>query len=102
MPDSPNFEILSQRASQVFVPASPIISKDLFAGRVRQLQKVIDVINQTGQHAILFGERGVGKTSLANVMAPLAHAINNKLVSAKVNCDGTDSLDSLWRKAFGE
>jgi len=34
-----------------------------------QLEKVMDAINEDGQHAILYGERGVGKTSLANIMS---------------------------------
>lgn len=97
-----SLEETAQQASKVFVPASPITSKDLFAGRLNQLRKVIDAINQPGQHAILYGERGVGKTSLANVLAPLARATQGNLISAKVNCDGTDTLESVWRKALGE
>lgn len=96
------YEDLARKASTVFVPASPITSKDLFAGRLNQLRKVMDAINQPGQHAILYGERGVGKTSLANVLAPLARSVQGNLISAKVNCDGTDSLESVWRKALGE
>jgi Cdc6-like AAA superfamily ATPase len=97
-----DFESLAQEASRVFMPASPIMDKDLFAGRIHQLRSVMDAINQSGQHAVLYGERGVGKTSLANVLAPLARAIHPDLASAKVNCDGTDTLDSVWRKAFQE
>ena len=50
---------------QVFSPISPIEEKDFFFGRINQLEKVADAINENGQHAILYGERGVGKTSLA-------------------------------------
>jgi Cdc6-like AAA superfamily ATPase len=99
---APDFELLSQQASQVFIPASPITSKDLFAGRINQMNKVIDAINQVGQHAIIYGERGVGKTSLANVLAPLSRALNPNSVSAKVNCDATDTFDAVWRKALNE
>lgn len=97
-----DFQQLSRNASTVFVPATPIVDKDLFAGRLRQVQKVIDAINQAGQHAILYGERGVGKTSLANVLAPLARVGNTQLVSAKINCDGTDTFETVWRKALQE
>jgi Cdc6-like AAA superfamily ATPase len=91
-----------QRASTVFTPSSPIIDQELFAGRVPQISKVMDAVNQSGQHAILYGERGVGKTSLANILAPIAQAINPGMVSAKVNCDTTDTFSSAWKKALGE
>ena len=54
----------------VFKPTSPINREDLFAGRQSQRQDVLDAINQQGQHAVLYGERGVGKTSLANMLVP--------------------------------
>ncbi|MFY9719669.1 MAG: ATP-binding protein [Candidatus Cybelea sp.] len=59
---------LHYEASEVFTPSSPIDSNDLFAGRRQQVTQIINAINQGGQHAGLYGERGVGKTSLANVI----------------------------------
>ena len=53
-----------------FTPGAPIDSRDLFAGRTRQIDKAINTIFQRGQHAIIFGERGVGKTSLAKNNTP--------------------------------
>ena len=50
--------------NEVFSPISPIKRRDFFFGRRIQLEDVVDAINETGQHAILYGERGVGKTSL--------------------------------------
>ena len=51
---------LALNASRVFSPTAPIDERDLFAGRTDQIRKLIDAINQKGQHAIVFGERGVG------------------------------------------
>jgi ABC-type lipoprotein export system ATPase subunit len=46
----------------------------LLAGRDKQIALVIDAVNQKGQHVIICGERGVGKTSLFNVLKSfLAH-----------------------------
>lgn len=91
---------LSFQAGRVFTPTTPIDERALFAGRRRQLQKVIDVINQKGQHAIIFGERGVGKTSLSNVLSAFLGSPNSIVLSPRVNCDGQDSFDSIWRKVF--
>jgi Cdc6-like AAA superfamily ATPase len=85
-------------AGAVFTPASPISAQGLFAGRDEQLRQVVDVVNQTGQHAILYGERGVGKTSLANVFA--GYLGSQRVLAPRVTCDATDSFDSIWRKAL--
>lgn len=61
-------EELLKILNKVFSPIAPIKRKDFFFGRRMQLDHIVDAINETGQHAILYGERGVGKTSLANIM----------------------------------
>lgn len=95
------FYELSIKAGGVFTPNTPIDIKDLFSGRQHQLRKVIDVIFQKGQHAIIFGERGVGKTSLANVLSQFITQTND-LLSVRINCDSQDTFDSIWRKLFDE
>jgi len=86
------------QAGAVFTPGSPVNERDLFAGRIEQLNKIISAASQRGYHAILYGERGVGKTSLSNILANSLRA-GNWLVP-RVNCDGADTFSSLWRKAF--
>ena len=54
-------------SSQAFNPSGPVSDRDLFAGRESQLTDILGAVGQSGQHAILFGERGVGKTSLASL-----------------------------------
>lgn len=62
---------------------------------------ILDVINQKGQHAILYGERGVGKTSLANVLSSF-WGLANRIVATRINCDATDDYNSAWRKVFDQ
>ncbi|MGA2587418.1 MAG: AAA family ATPase [Candidatus Aminicenantales bacterium] len=88
---------LSITAGKVFTPATPINEEQLFAGRKEQMRQIIDVLNQKGQHAIIFGERGVGKTSLANVFGS-----NSGLLIVHKNCDSTDNFSTLWDKIFSE
>lgn len=88
-------EKLSQ-LEQVFSPSAPIRSRDLFFGRIEQLQKVIEAINERGQHVVLYGERGVGKTSLANVINV---GLENAL-AAKVTCNRTEKFKDVWTKAL--
>jgi len=54
-------------------------------------------------HCILFGERGVGKTSLANIIRlVLGDITNQELAVAQVNCDTADNYGSLMRKLMGQ
>ena len=93
---------LYEQAGQVFVPAAPVDEWELFAGRSEQLRYIIDAANQTGQHAIVFGERGVGKTSLANVLATKLRADDEDamVVAPRINCDSTETFQSVWKKIF--
>jgi Cdc6-like AAA superfamily ATPase len=95
---------LKTKAAALFSPRTPIATKELFSGRYPQILKLQDTITQTGAHAIVYGERGVGKTSLANV-APYMFHLNTKtplenIANIRINCDGTDTFDALWRKVF--
>jgi Cdc6-like AAA superfamily ATPase len=100
MNDQQVWDRLILDAGQVFTPNTPIDEKSLFAGRQSQIRRVIDVVNQKGQHAIIFGERGVGKTSLANVLSSFLN-MPAALLAPRVNCDSTDTFDSVWRKVLG-
>jgi Cdc6-like AAA superfamily ATPase len=95
-------ESLAIRVGEVFTPAAPIDKKALFAGRTKQLRQVVDAINQRGQHAIIFGERGVGKTSLANVLSENLSLPGGNFLMPHVNCDTEDDFTSLWKKILNE
>jgi hypothetical protein len=92
---------LSIEAGRLFTPAAPIDDRTLFAGRTKQVRQIIDAINQKGQHAIIFGDRGVGKTSLSNVLASFLPA-GGSVLSRRINCDKGDSYNSVWLKVFSE
>jgi hypothetical protein len=59
---------LDFRAADIFSPHAPIDEEQLFVGRLDLVDGLIETVFQRGQHAILYGERGVGKTSLASVL----------------------------------
>lgn len=100
---SPAILSAQARASRVFTPASPIDAITKFRGRSAQIQILVETVSQVGQHAIVFGERGVGKTSLVSVLHQL---VNESMLAtfhfAHVNCDAEDTFVSLWRKIFRE
>src|SRR5229473_245524 len=91
------------KVAQAFSPSAPIDRASLFAGRTGQIGDVITAVMQRGQHVILFGERGVGKTSLANVLSDfLSRAGLRSLDCGTINCDPTMNYSSLWHAVFRE
>jgi Cdc6-like AAA superfamily ATPase len=102
---APDWMSLSYEAGRVFRPNAPVDEKALFSGRLDQVRQIMDAVYQIGQHAILYGERGVGKTSLANVLQEFLSEADDEGVSdlvIRVNCDTADTFDSVWKKVFGK
>lgn len=87
-------------AGRVFTPGSPLDERDLFAGRSAQVAKIIDAISQRGYHAVLYGERGVGKTSLSNVLVDYLADMGVTIMMPRANCDASDTYSSVWIKAL--
>jgi Cdc6-like AAA superfamily ATPase len=86
--------------SEVFRPSAPIDRRALFSGRTAQLGDLFAAVDQPGQHAVVFGERGVGKTSLVTVAAETLAATN--VITARTTCDRSDDFETVWRKALDE
>jgi Cdc6-like AAA superfamily ATPase len=86
---------------EVFTPSAPIADQELFAGRNHELFSVIEAMQSAGQHAVIYGERGVGKTSLARVAMHVATE-QSGILAVRVNCDGSDTYDTLWQKVLDE
>jgi energy-coupling factor transporter ATP-binding protein EcfA2 len=91
------------QVGSVFTPGAPIDDYALFGGRMDQVTDVINTVGQKGRHVILYGERGVGKTSLANVLAEVFAGFDGfQLKSVGVNCQTSDDFASLWSNVFRE
>jgi AAA+ ATPase superfamily predicted ATPase len=57
---------------EIFTPFSPIQNSECLSGREDEISSVYSSLNTPGQHSLVYGERGVGKSSLANVISQLA------------------------------
>lgn len=91
------------RVAQAFTPGGPVDRLNMLAGRFEQTQDILSAVSQRGQHVGLYGERGVGKTSLANVLGEFfdAEALPTFQV-ATVNCSTDDTYGSLWKNVLAE
>jgi energy-coupling factor transporter ATP-binding protein EcfA2 len=86
--------------AEAFRPAAPIDRRGLFSGRQEEIAELYSVISQPGQHAVIYGERGVGKTSLAVVVAELLRG--SGILVARATCDSSDNFSTVWRKGLSE
>src|SRR5437016_6112758 len=77
---------LGYAIQDAFSPHAPIDDEALFAGRHEIIDRLIDTVFQKGRHAILYGERGVGKTSLANIMKDKIFHKVTQIKVIKRNC----------------
>lgn len=105
------FDALAVAAGNAFSPRTPISTQELFAGRWGQMRTIGDTVAQVGLHAVIFGERGVGKTSLTYVIAPVLRVLDAERhkgapspprLVIRVNANGTDTFSTLLVKAFDE
>lgn len=86
--------------SELFTPSTPVGIAELFAGRINQATQLLSTIAERGRHAVIYGERGVGKTSLSHVIRYLVPAKNRNLIFHRKPCDPSDDFTSIWKKLF--
>ena len=94
-------DLIRMRAllSVAFNASGPVQSRDLFAGRIDQIAKVLSAVGQSGQHVVLFGERGVGKTSLASLTHEFWNDVMKDSTSVfpiRYSCTPADTFGSVW------
>ncbi|MDN5003801.1 AAA family ATPase [Bradyrhizobium sp. GCM10027634] len=82
--------------------AGPLDEERLFAGRTGQVTSLLETVLDRSKHAILFGERGTGKTSLSNVFWRRYGTTLQSIVAARVQADPSDTFSSLWIKGLEE
>lgn len=82
---------------QQFRPAAPVDSVKLLKGRTDHLARLMGAVNSVGEHAVIYGEPGVGKTSLALVtQAILLEQFS--FLSVRLPCTSEDTFSSIWKK----
>lgn len=87
-------------ASQLFTPSEPLKEIDLFAGRSEQIDLILEATSEGGKHAVLYGEQGVGKTSLAKLLIGFFPTTLRNVFFVREQADPTDTYSSIWRKMF--
>ena len=87
-------------ANELFTPSAPIAIAELFAGRQIQAEKMVDAIGERGRHIVLFGERGVGKSSIAQIVPYLIPRGPRQIRHIRVQAFPGDSFSIVARRIF--
>src|SRR3546814_5709382 len=82
---------IQSRLRLAFGASPPVSDARFFAGRQDTLARIIAALEGEGAHAVIYGERGIGKTSLMHVLADTARARS---------AEHTSELQSLMRTSY--
>jgi Cdc6-like AAA superfamily ATPase len=96
-PDISNARVALRNA---FTPAQPVTDKRMFAGRLRTLARLIEVIEDRLSHVVVFGERGIGKTSLLHILSDLAQ--ESRYLVLRGTCGAGSRFDEMFRRLLDE
>ena len=78
-----------------FTPSQPITDKRMFAGRIDVLTTLIRSLEDQRVHVILYGERGIGKTSLVHVLTQAAEEA--RYIVVYCSCGAGSNFDEIFR-----
>jgi hypothetical protein len=85
----------------IFRPSSPTDDLTLFRGRSREIESVMTGIAEVGQHPVIYGERGVGKTSLSYIAKSLfMRTGGDGALSVRVQCSDGETFTAVWTHFF--
>ncbi|WP_323875564.1 ATP-binding protein [Aeromonas veronii] len=87
-------KIIDSGVRNIYTPYQPVTTNSLFFGRKKEVGNIVKQLNTPGQHSVLFGERGVGKSSLSNVVCDvLSQMMARELI--KKRCDSHDNFETI-------
>lgn len=79
-----------------FTPAQPVTDRRMFAGRLKTLSRLIEIIEDRLSHVVIFGERGIGKTSLLHILSDLAE--ESRYLVLHGTCGAGSRFDDMFRR----
>jgi Cdc6-like AAA superfamily ATPase len=82
---------------EAFTPTRPKSQVNaLFIGRLQILRRIIQAVEEERAHVVLFGDRGRGKTSVANAIQQIAS--NAGYLTVKLTCSAELDFEDVFRR----
>jgi len=95
-------KVIKSGVRNVFTPHVPVDDVSHFFGREDEASRLVSVINSPGQHILLYGDRGVGKTSLAMITCKVILQKLQKGVFFEKRCDSGDTFVSVFEEPLNK
>jgi ATPase family associated with various cellular activities (AAA) len=91
-------KLAASKLNEVFNPSRPIARKDALAGREPELMASIRKLMSPGNHVLLYGDRGVGKSSLGYVVIDIFKQLPefSGYRFEIYRCDSSSTLSSIF------
>lgn len=83
-----------------FTPSTPVSDRRRFAGRNAVLNSIIGALEEQRLHVIVYGDRGIGKTSLLHVLGQAAREARYLVIY--LSCSEVSEFDETFRAVAGE
>ena len=88
-------EKVRMKLRDAFTPAQPVADTRHFAGRIGVLQSLIRSLENQRLHVVIYGERGIGKTSLMRVLKELGEEA--QYLVRYISCGEESAFQSVIR-----
>lgn len=97
---SEDWQALRFETGQIFTPSAPIGVAELFAGRTDQISQLLDAVSERGRHCIVYGEPGVGKTSLVQILRYFVPRKVSTVYNIRKSVFSNDTYSTIWIDIF--
>ena len=88
------------KVRNTFTPAQPVVNPQMFSGRAEVLANMIKAVEDRRLHLVIYGDRGVGKTSLLHMLALAAREA--RYIVVYVSCGATSDFTETFRAVATE
>lgn len=95
-----SFEKARLKLRGILTPSQPVMDPKAFAGRRKLLEKVIASVEDQRLHVILYGSRGMGKTSLLHILTQRARDARYLVLYG--SCGATTTFSDMFRSLCAE
>jgi Cdc6-like AAA superfamily ATPase len=91
---------LRLKLRNAYTPSQPVSDRRLFAGRTEVLSALIRSVEDRRLHTIIYGDRGIGKTSILHVLAQAAREARYLVVYVSIGANS--DFDEVFRTVAGK